>query len=91
MCAIQDFEGANVCFGDVQDTKSVEATAFASHVDVVVSCLASRTGGKVGFSHSSSKNVKLLKLRMQYKFLKNYVKRELERSASFACVAALNR
>lgn len=43
----QDFEGANVCFGSVQDTQSVEGTAFSAPVDVVVSCLASRTGGKV--------------------------------------------
>lgn len=28
--------------------QSIEKTAFVSKVDVVVSCLASRTGGKVG-------------------------------------------
>lgn len=40
------FDGADVRFGDVTDTSSLAATAFAEPVDVVVSCLASRTGGK---------------------------------------------
>lgn len=51
----QDFEGADVRFGDVQDPKSISATAFSTPVDVVVSCLASRTGGKVIFSSILSK------------------------------------
>lgn len=40
------FEGADVRFGDVTDVSSLAATAFGQPVDVVVSCLASRTGGK---------------------------------------------
>lgn len=40
------FQGADVRFGDVTDVQSLAATAFAKPVDVVVSCLASRTGGK---------------------------------------------
>lgn len=47
---MQDFEGALVQFGDVGDVQSLENEAFASPVDVVVSCLASRTGGKVNNS-----------------------------------------
>ncbi len=37
--------GADVKFGSVMDTDSLERVAFERHVDVVVSCLASRTGG----------------------------------------------
>ncbi len=44
---MQDFKGANVRFGNVGDLQSLEEEAFSSQVDVVVSCLASRTGGKV--------------------------------------------
>ena len=33
-------------FGDVSDPASLRAVAFRDPVDVVVSCLASRTGGK---------------------------------------------
>jgi divinyl chlorophyllide a 8-vinyl-reductase len=33
-------------FGDVTNLDSLRATAFKQPVDVVVSCLASRTGGK---------------------------------------------
>ena len=48
MCVLlQELEGANVCFGDVSDPSALAATAFSEPVDVVVSCLASRTGGKV--------------------------------------------
>ena len=36
-----------MCFGDVSDPGALAATAFSEPVDVVVSCLASRTGGKV--------------------------------------------
>ncbi len=46
--AAQEFAGAEVRFGDVQDVESLRVVAFAQPVDVVVSCLASRTGGKVG-------------------------------------------
>eukprot|EP00775_Hariotina_reticulata_P011214 gene11214-11363_t len=42
----KEFAGANVVFGDVTDLNSIRSTAFTSPVDVVVSCLASRTGGK---------------------------------------------
>lgn len=35
-------------FGDVSNVRSLADTAFSEPVDVVVSCLASRTGGKVG-------------------------------------------
>lgn len=41
----QEFPGADVRFGDVQDPASIKAVAFKEQVDVVVSCLASRTGG----------------------------------------------
>ena len=41
----KDFEGADVRFGDVTDETSLERVAFTEPVDVVVSCLASRTGG----------------------------------------------
>lgn len=43
--AIEDFAGADVAFGDVTDAASLRANGFAKPVDVVVSCLASRTGG----------------------------------------------
>lgn len=33
-------------FGDVKDMDSLRSVAFQEPVDVVVSCLASRTGGK---------------------------------------------
>mmetsp|Transcript_10316 Transcript_10316/g.28048 ORF Transcript_10316/g.28048 Transcript_10316/m.28048 type:complete len:421 (-) Transcript_10316:63-1325(-) len=43
---IRRFDGAKVEFGDVTDTSSLK-TALGNHkVDVFVSCLASRTGGK---------------------------------------------
>ena len=41
----QALPGANVCFGDVTNVESIRKAAFADPVDVVVSCLASRTGG----------------------------------------------
>ena len=42
---VADFPGAKVAFGDVTDAASLRASGFAEPVDVVVSCLASRTGG----------------------------------------------
>ena len=42
----QDLAGASVRFGDVGDAAALERVAFDQPVDVVVSCLASRTGGK---------------------------------------------
>ena len=36
-----------MCFGDVSNLKSIETVGFREPIDVVVSCLASRTGGKV--------------------------------------------
>ncbi|GFH17043.1 NAD(P)-bd_dom domain-containing protein, partial [Haematococcus lacustris] len=44
--AVQELAGADVRFGDVQSLDSIRTTAFKDKVDVVVSCLASRTGGK---------------------------------------------
>ena len=41
----KDFAGADVRFGDVTDVESLKRVAFTEPVDVVVSCLASRTGG----------------------------------------------
>lgn len=38
--------GASVRFGDVGDAAALQRVAFDQPVDVVVSCLASRTGGK---------------------------------------------
>ena len=43
---MQDFQGADVRFGDVSSKDSLRSVAFSEPVDVVVSCLASRTGGK---------------------------------------------
>lgn len=40
----QEFEGATCVFGDVTDIESIKK---AGPVNAVVSCLASRTGGKV--------------------------------------------
>ena len=45
---IKEFAGAEVVFGDVTDMESLKKVGFAPEkkpVDVVVSCLASRTGG----------------------------------------------
>jgi divinyl chlorophyllide a 8-vinyl-reductase len=42
----REFEGAEVRFGDVSDPRNLAEVAFSEPVDVVVSCLASRTGGK---------------------------------------------
>ena len=47
---LQEFEGGDVRFGSVSDLASLRDVAFAEPVDVVVSCLASRTGGKVRLS-----------------------------------------
>ncbi|KAK9805345.1 hypothetical protein WJX73_004487 [Symbiochloris irregularis] len=43
---IREFEGAQVQFGDITDQASLQQNGFAQPVDVVVSCMASRTGGK---------------------------------------------
>ena len=42
---MKEFPGAEVVFGDVTDMESLKKAGFAKPVDVVVSCLASRTGG----------------------------------------------
>ena len=44
---INDLPGAEVRFGDVTDPASLAAEAFNQPTDVVVSCLASRTGGRI--------------------------------------------
>ncbi|KAL4427872.1 hypothetical protein ABPG75_001961 [Micractinium tetrahymenae] len=41
----RELPGADVRFGDVMSLDSLSSVAFKDHVDVVVSCLASRTGG----------------------------------------------
>jgi hypothetical protein len=43
----QEFPGAEIRFGDVQSLESLRSVAFKDKVDVVVSCLASRTGTQV--------------------------------------------
>ncbi|PNW88749.1 hypothetical protein CHLRE_01g042800v5 [Chlamydomonas reinhardtii] len=43
---VKEFPGAEVRFGSVLDPASLRDVAFKDPVDVVVSCLASRTGGK---------------------------------------------
>jgi len=43
---IKELPGAEVRFGSVSDKDSLRQVAFKDKVDVVVSCLASRTGGK---------------------------------------------
>ncbi|GCE65112.1 NAD(P)-dependent oxidoreductase [cyanobiont of Ornithocercus magnificus] len=43
---IKQFAGASVCFGDVTDAASIANGAFSEPVDVVISCLASRSGGR---------------------------------------------
>ncbi|GAX78735.1 hypothetical protein CEUSTIGMA_g6172.t1 [Chlamydomonas eustigma] len=56
----KEFSGATVRFGDVLDVKSIRNVAFEEHVDVVVSCLASRTGGKKDswlIDYQATKNV----------------------------------
>lgn len=57
---IKEFEGADVRFGSVSNMESLSSTAFSSPVDVVVSCLASRTGGKKdswAIDYQATKNV----------------------------------
>ena len=44
---LQELQGAEVRFGSVSNEVSLAQAAFSDPVDVVVSCLASRTGGKV--------------------------------------------
>jgi divinyl chlorophyllide a 8-vinyl-reductase len=41
----KEFPGAQVVFGEVTDVNSLSKVGFEKPVDVVVSCLASRTGG----------------------------------------------
>ncbi|MEW5302493.1 MAG: hypothetical protein WDW36_005273 [Sanguina aurantia] len=56
----KEFPGADVRFGDVQDPASIKAVAFTEQVDVVISCLASRTGGKKdswAIDYQATKNV----------------------------------
>ena len=43
---IADFPGAEVRFGDVTNSDSLAVNAFDQSTDVVISCLASRTGGR---------------------------------------------
>lgn len=43
---VKDFPGAEVKFGDVTNPSSLATHAFNEPTDVVISCLASRTGGK---------------------------------------------
>ena len=43
---VADFPGAEVRFGDVTNPASLATHAFNEPTDVVISCLASRTGGK---------------------------------------------
>jgi NAD(P)-dependent dehydrogenase (short-subunit alcohol dehydrogenase family) len=42
----KEFAGADVKFGDVTDLDSIRKVAFENKVDVVISCLASRTGAE---------------------------------------------
>ena len=44
---LQGFPNADVRFGDVIDLESLKSSAFKDPVDVAVSCMASRSGGKV--------------------------------------------
>uniref|UniRef100_A0A383VRI4 Divinyl chlorophyllide a 8-vinyl-reductase, chloroplastic n=1 Tax=Tetradesmus obliquus TaxID=3088 RepID=A0A383VRI4_TETOB len=56
----KELPGAQVVFGDVTNLQSLRDTAFAQPVDVVVSCLASRTGGKKdswAIDYQATKNV----------------------------------
>jgi divinyl chlorophyllide a 8-vinyl-reductase len=43
----KEFPDADVRFGEVTDKDSLRSVGFKDKVDVVVSCLASRTGGIV--------------------------------------------
>jgi divinyl chlorophyllide a 8-vinyl-reductase len=45
---LRELAGADVRFGDVGSMDSLSAVAFKDKVDVVVSCLASRTGARAG-------------------------------------------
>ncbi|KAF6173755.1 hypothetical protein GIB67_042923 [Kingdonia uniflora] len=44
---LEQFKGANVCFSDVTNIDSLQTSleSYGSKIDVVVSCLASRSGG----------------------------------------------
>jgi divinyl chlorophyllide a 8-vinyl-reductase len=56
----KEFAGARVVFGDVTSQASIEAAAFDTPADVVVCCLASRTGGKKDswdIDYQATKNV----------------------------------
>lgn len=57
VCICQEFEGGDVRFGDVSNKDSLRSVAFRDPVDVVVSCLASRTGGKVCFPRTALDDV----------------------------------
>eukprot|EP00241_Pyramimonas_parkeae_P006305 CAMPEP_0114244958 /NCGR_PEP_ID=MMETSP0058-20121206/11625_1 /TAXON_ID=36894 /ORGANISM="Pyramimonas parkeae, CCMP726" /LENGTH=414 /DNA_ID=CAMNT_0001357949 /DNA_START=41 /DNA_END=1285 /DNA_ORIENTATION=+ len=56
-----DFPGVKVVFGDIKNKESIKAAAFSQgKVDVVVSCVASRTGGikdSWDIDYEASKNV----------------------------------
>ncbi|GBF92658.1 3,8-divinyl protochlorophyllide a 8-vinyl reductase [Raphidocelis subcapitata] len=56
----REFAGARVVFGDVTSEASISAAAFDQPADVVVCCLASRTGGKKDswdIDYQATKNV----------------------------------
>ncbi|KIZ05498.1 3,8-divinyl protochlorophyllide a 8-vinylreductase [Monoraphidium neglectum] len=56
----KEFSGARVVFGDVTDVASISGAAFDQPADVVVCCLASRTGGKKDswdIDYQATKNV----------------------------------
>ncbi|KAI8466235.1 MAG: NAD(P)-binding protein [Monoraphidium minutum] len=56
----RELAGARVVFGDVTDVASISAAAFDQPADVVVCCLASRTGGKKDswdIDYQATKNV----------------------------------
>eukprot|EP01039_Chlorochromonas_danica_P011248 gene11247-12547_t len=44
--SVKFFEGAKIVYGDVCDEDNLKQTAFKEKVDVVISCLASRSGVK---------------------------------------------
>ena len=48
------FKGCEVVYGDVTDEENLRAKVFNKKADVVISCLASRSGTKVGGSAASS-------------------------------------
>ncbi len=58
MLVLQEFPGATVLFGNVSDMASLKKAFDAQPVDVVVSCLASRTGGGSVFKHLKGRKAK---------------------------------